>query len=127
MHSKVRRRDHHLYAIQFDDGTVKIGRSVDPKRRIQGLAGDHRKEGLTVLRTWVSEPMRYADALDVEYALKERCARQWAVAHGTEYLADADLDEVVVVASELTKQLLSAPRCAYTNQRLGLRRLRKTA
>jgi hypothetical protein len=127
MHRNARRGNHHLYAIQFDDGTVKIGRSIRPKIRNQAIASEHRKDGLTVLRTWVSEEMKYADALDVEYALKERCARQWTVAHGTEYLADADLDEVVAVAAELTKQLLDSSSCTYTTQRPHTRRLRQSA
>lgn len=127
MQRMARRRDHHLYAVQFDNGTVKIGRSLHPKVRLQSLANSHRKQGVVAIRFWVSEPMKYADCLDIEYALKERGADRWAVAHGTEYFAGVALDEVTAVAAELTKQLLDPSAVAYATQRYGLRRLRRLA
>lgn len=41
-----------VYVIEFDDGHVKIGRSIDPESRIKNIVGGNQSK---MLRQWVSE------------------------------------------------------------------------
>lgn len=107
---KVRRLPHHLYAIEFDNDVTKIGRSCHPKDRLQWLGNSHRQQGIGTRRSWVSAPLSYADALDLEYTLKVMCAERWPTAHGIEYFAGADLDDIADLVMKLTDPASTSTR-----------------
>lgn len=56
-----------VYAIHFDDGSVKIGVSKEPKKRINTLS---HASGKRVVESWFSDPLE--NAFDVEHKVHKR-------------------------------------------------------
>jgi hypothetical protein len=78
------RSDHgYLYALEFDNGIVKFGRSCCAVRRRREHASAARKFGLCIVRAWASGPVDGTHAIE-EHVLK-RLRRRHVAAGGNEY------------------------------------------
>jgi hypothetical protein len=95
----------YLYAIEFDTGVVKVGQTVNPRRRL----GEHAREagafGTVITDYWISEP--HAHYLDNETALISFC-RDRAPVVRREYFHGIPIDDAVDFALGLVKSTASA-------------------
>lgn len=74
----------HVYAVEFSNGTVKVGRSGDPERRLSEHAAAAGRFGLTITRRWRSGEFAGCDA--VERLMLERLRSTWPpMSAGVEY------------------------------------------
>jgi predicted GIY-YIG superfamily endonuclease len=94
-----RRLERYVYVIEFTSGTVKVGQTASPQKRVaqhDKAAQAHRH---SVVRSWVSAPhFEYATN---ETALIAFCEERWKVAAGREAFEAADFDSVVEYAQGL--------------------------
>lgn len=97
--------DHYLYALQFDNGVVKVGRTKHKAQRIRSLRTRERKDGVEATKGWTSDPHSYTDVVRGEAALIGLCSRRFPVAKGAEYFR-ADLLDVIELAAEVNQALL---------------------
>jgi hypothetical protein len=88
-----------IYAIKFSTGTIKVGQTLDPHRRL----GEHRRDAeaynVAIIRYWVSPA--HDNYLDNEIELIGFCDGISARAK-REYFHDVDFDSVVKFACGLT-------------------------
>jgi hypothetical protein len=87
----------YIYVLVFGNGTVKIGRTQNPKRRMWALKSEARKYGTVVAGSWVSP-------LHVEWELNEDTLKVIATRHGgtpvsPEYFNGADYPAIVTAAT----------------------------
>lgn len=64
-----------LYAAEFSNGVVKVGRTYKPRTRMAQLQRDVAHLGVRVTRCYVSSPLPERDAMRVERDICERLAR----------------------------------------------------
>jgi hypothetical protein len=118
----------YLYVIEFENGTVKIGRTEDKASRIS----DHRTTGASlgvpVVRTWISDA--HEASTETERALLERLP---SPAYGREWFRDVSFNEVVAFAEDVVqlttdmelyhKRLVEAVRFVegHTGRKINLR------
>lgn len=70
-----------LYAFQFSDGTVKVGRSSKPRERATVFAREFRRKGIRLVR--FQQMPTQSMAHETERELIERMARMGVPAKGT--------------------------------------------
>lgn len=95
----------HLYVIEFGDGTMKVGYSQNPRKRIEQHRHGAARFSIEVARKWVSD-------CHLEYVENEReligYARQRGdVASGAEYFRGCEFSDLVEFASSLPSTRLS--------------------
>lgn len=78
----------YLYVIEFASGVVKVGKAVNPRRRIATHATHARVHGGEVRHSWVSE--RHAGFDVTERVLIEGCKQVGELAFGNEYFRSVD-------------------------------------
>lgn len=100
--------DHYLYAIEFSDGVVKVGRTGRIGDRIAAHRRDGKKIGAVIRDCWISRPIRAQQIRRAEMFLIAECKQKWPIAQGLEWF-DAPFAEVVVLAEELDEALQPEP------------------
>jgi hypothetical protein len=86
----------HVYAIEFADGTIKVGQSVQPDFRTAYLALQAVRRGTTMVQRWISEDIN-GRHLEVE----ERLIR-WGHQHGSPVGSHHELFRGLVFAEVVT-------------------------
>lgn len=90
-----------IYAIQFDSGLVKVGKSLTPEARIESHARSGAMHGRKIVNSWFSD-------LHNEYGFNEKmliefCSQIWGRAsYGMEWFQDADWKGIVEFAKGLS-------------------------
>jgi len=89
----------HIYVVEFDQGTIKVGTSVDPKARLRSHAGLAAFFQISIARRWISLP--HANAQANEKALIHWCTERAQVVGGREWFGGLAFDEVVAHGRKL--------------------------
>ena len=89
----------HVYVLDFDNGTVKVGRTQNKQRRLKTHRSTARGFGMTVTDSWASP-------LHVEWCLNEETLMALAAKYGgtpvsPEYFSNADYAAIVSAATRL--------------------------
>lgn len=83
----------HIYLIEFSDGTVKAGKSINPRSRMNQHYGESIRYDISMSRVWVSpEHKNYAEN---EVTAMEACAQHGEISGGREYFSGAELFDQV--------------------------------
>lgn len=85
--------DGYLYIIEFSTGTLKAGRSNNPRGRIKSHLDDARKFGATITRLWLSAP--HSGYKENEALLLEQLGDP---SYGAEYFTSTGFDDAVTIA-----------------------------
>ncbi|UYP17745.1 GIY-YIG nuclease family protein [Rhodococcus sp. Z13] len=85
--------DGYLYIIEFSTGTMKVGRTNNPRGRIRTHWEHARKFGADITRLWLSVP--HTGYRDNETSLLRELGTPSA---GTEYFTSKNFDDVVALA-----------------------------
>jgi len=95
------RRDieRHVYVIEFSSGTIKVGQTRSPQKRIDQHSKAAAAHGHTVRRNWISGP--HAEFEANERALIAFCAARWEASSGREYFARASFELIAEYAQAL--------------------------
>lgn len=112
--------DNYLYVAEFSDGTVKVGRTANVKRRLRDLRYVLQKASsdLVIERTWASGPTSYAGAWHAETALIAFCRANWPTAQGYEYFT-APFDSIAERAAAIFEaKHYGSPAVMYRKPRL---------
>ena len=87
-----------LYVVEFTFGVIKVGRTVDPRNRIQRHIKDATRFGGTVSKFWLS-------SAHPEWKVNEGQLIVWSYSRGRqtfgEYFADLGFDAAVTYAAAL--------------------------
>jgi hypothetical protein len=92
-----------LYIVQFDTGSIKVGRTANPVARLKAHAAAARTQGVQVTAQWVSQAVPAAP--DMERKLLGFCSSRYASLNGGEYFASAVAQEVLTHAESLSLQM----------------------
>lgn len=82
----------HVYAVEFSNGTVKVGRAVSPEKRILNHQTTAAAFGVSIVRKWISES---CDAQGVEERLIASLTERGATVSGREWFTGVPFDEIV--------------------------------
>lgn len=82
----------HLYVVEFDQGTIKVGYSTNPELRMQAFATHGSVFRIRILRHWVSEP--HMGASLNEKTLLKWCTNRAVETSGKEWFYGLEFDEV---------------------------------
>ncbi len=96
---------HHeaIYVVEFGNGTLKVGRSGDPKRRVKNHEYLARRKGTEVSRAWTSG--WHLAARNNETALIYHChSYEGSKVTGREWFTGVDYASVVDYAESLVKE-----------------------
>lgn len=85
--------DGYLYVIEFSTGTLKAGRSNNPRGRVATHLDHARKFGATISRLWLSVP--HANYKENEQLLLKELGKP---SHGAEYFESMGFDDAVAIA-----------------------------
>jgi predicted GIY-YIG superfamily endonuclease len=96
----------YFYVLAFSDDVVKVGRTTDPRGRLNGHRSKASWSGVEVVDLWLSRDHDHCDVVSAERHLKAFCADRWPIARGTEWFAGADFDHVAAFAADLNDTLL---------------------
>lgn len=91
-------RSAHLYVIEFDSGTVKVGQTRNPASRFAEHTRNAAVHGHAVTRSWTST--LHSNFRDTELALIAFCSARWGVV-AREYFPGSDYEEIVRHAANL--------------------------
>ncbi|MDG9701726.1 hypothetical protein [Streptomyces sp. DH37] len=106
-----RRLERYVYVLEFSSGTVKVGQTGDPAKRVKEHENAAMAHGISVARSWVSTP--HVEFEDNEAALIAFCSERWPTTAGREAFESGDFAEVVEYAqglpyTRLTEAVLEA-------------------
>jgi hypothetical protein len=108
----------HIYVIGFDSGTVKVGRTINPKQRLATHARIARVHGVTVRDSWTSD--RHLGADETERQLIAFCCR-WGSQIDAEYFRDIAFENArafaQLLADDATDRQLTAARAKQDAER----------
>jgi hypothetical protein len=90
----------YLYVIQFNSGTIKVGRTGNPATRLKNYTTHGRPHGISVTAQWLSQPHR--GARKNEGRLIAFCKARYTPLNDGEFFGDADPAEVIAAAERLT-------------------------
>jgi hypothetical protein len=90
----------YLYVLLFDNGTVKLGCSANPGRRIESHRGNAEGFGIEALRVWIS-PL-HDDYIRTEKELIAQAEMLGGKQIRKEYFAGVDFAAVVTAARRIT-------------------------
>lgn len=95
-----------VYAIQFSNDVLKVGRSGDVSKRMAGHARSAAAFGVSVTDQWCSRIVD--DSRVVEKLLIEKVASRagGSAHHGQEYFVGVSADDARVIASGLLDEIL---------------------
>lgn len=99
-------RERFVYVIEFTSGTVKVGQTANPEKRLLAHKQGARAHGHAIARSWVSMPHVNYDAS--EQSLIAFCSARWSASSGHEYFAGAGFEQVVEYAKTLPFRRLTA-------------------
>jgi nitrogen regulatory protein PII-like uncharacterized protein len=105
----------HVYAVEFSDGWVKVGRGRVPKDRIVSHQSASRMRGAVMTKSCVSPLL--VDCKGAERELINLCATSGVLTHGNEWFSGVDFD---VLSSAVTAGFDTA-----TNETLAIHRKRE--
>lgn len=88
-----------LYVIEFDQGTIKVGYSASPAKRVAAHITQAAQFGIGVSNQWISDlhPFGYK----LERTLVWWCASCATPVYGAEWFKGLDFEEVKATALEL--------------------------
>lgn len=89
----------HVYALQFSDGTVKVGRTEEAQDRLRAHEQTAKGFGLSVTGKWLSP--EHAGWVENEGALKRLAGELGGTCRGSEWFAGVDFGELTARASGL--------------------------
>lgn len=89
----------HIYIVEFSEGTVKVGFSTTPGKRMRQHAGHAAAFGISIARSWTSHP--HLEAKVNERALIAWCSGRARVTRKSEYFAGLDYAELATFAGSL--------------------------
>lgn len=95
------RRDieRYIYVVEFTSGSVKVGQTGNPNKRIGQHSMAAQAHGHSASRTWVSGP--HIEYVANEAALIAFCEERWSVAVGHETFEAADFASILEYAQGL--------------------------
>lgn len=86
-------KDGYVYIVEFENGTTKVGRTADPRKRLAAHRHDGLKLGINIARWWVSDiHRRYADT---ESSLIRFARDEGSIQHANEYFYELDFSKCV--------------------------------
>lgn len=91
-------RGGHIYLIEYQDGFVKVGRTADPRNRVESHWIDARKFGYQITRMWVSKT--HANYVENEKEAIMHCNEFGEQKYGKEYFSGEDLFDQVLPSLE---------------------------
>jgi hypothetical protein len=91
--------DAYIYVVEFSTGTIKVGRGVNPKGRVQSHATTANLHGVDVTQCWVSEP--HSTSFQSEDYLIAWCRTHGQQAAGREYFNGVTFEDTVGFACTL--------------------------
>lgn len=86
----------HIYVVEFDQGTIKVGQTAHPENRMRGLMLNAQKFRIGMLRHWTSE--EHMGAFLNEKTLIRWCAERAKEVHGEEWFTGLTFEEVKAAA-----------------------------
>lgn len=90
----------HVYVVQFSTGVVKVGKGVNPERRIAHHAFQARIHGVAVTASWMSA--RHAHHSRTEDQIIGYCVNHGTrIADGNEYFTDISFEAARDFAARL--------------------------
>lgn len=95
--------DGYVYAVEFGNGIVKVGRTENPANRLRSHSTDGERFGNGITRWWLSKPHRLYK--ENETSIKNHCKLTGSITGGTEYFLNVSLEEIVQFATALTIEL----------------------
>ena len=81
-----------IYVIEFDQGTVKVGYTKHPDKRIRAHRSQAAQFRINVTRQWISDP--HGEAALNERLLADWCALSAETVNGSEWFTGLSFDEV---------------------------------
>ncbi len=89
----------YVYVIQFDSGSIKVGRTTNPAARLKSHAATARTQGVGIAAQWVSQPIESASR--IERQLIGFCNGRFPSVNGGEYFAGVVVGDVLAFAETL--------------------------
>lgn len=105
MHAKTSAGEHFLYAVEFSDDVVKVGRSSNVPKRLRQLKAEALARGASPLHVWRGVGQSWFATRDDERDAINFCRRRWPKAHGYEYFAGADFAQVTAYLTVLVDRI----------------------
>lgn len=112
MRAEVASGSHYVYAVEFSDAVVKVGRTSDLSNRMSQHKAEGRKRNAYPVRIWSVIGQRYWLAQADEQALIEFCRQRWSKAKGHEYFAAADFAQITAYLAALNDRATARLRTA---------------
>lgn len=106
------RQGHYLYVVQFNTGTLKVGRTMNPAVRLKNHATASRPHGISVSAQWLSQPHPMARAN--ERSMIAFCDARYTSTNDGEYYLDAPPEQVVAHAERLLASHTGGETLAFT-------------
>ncbi|MFI6595013.1 GIY-YIG nuclease family protein [Nonomuraea sp. NPDC050536] len=106
------RLGHYVYVVQFNSGTIKIGRTGNPASRLKSHATAARPHGIFVAAQWLSQPHPLARRNEIQ--LVEFCHTHFKSTNDGEYFMDARVDDVIAFAETLPVSQHMTDRLQFT-------------
>lgn len=110
------REGHYVYVVEFNSGTIKVGRTANPASRLKSLATAGRPHGIAVASQWLSQP--HGPAKQNEARLIDFCNAHYTPLNDGEFFGDASAEDVVAFGETLS---------AGTGERLRFNRFGRIA
>lgn len=104
MLKKTAAGSHYLYAVEFSDDVVKVGRTSNIARRLRQLKAEALTRGASPLHVWHGIGQSWFATRDDERDAINFCRRRWPKAHGYEYFASADFAQVTAFLTVLAER-----------------------
>lgn len=86
----------HIYVVEFDQGTIKVGQTSQPENRMRSLMLQGQKFNIGTIRHWCSE--EHMGAFLNEKTLIRWCAERAKSVHGEEWFMGLQFEEVKAAA-----------------------------
>lgn len=102
----------YLYLVEFNSGTIKVGRTRNPASRLKNHATTGRPHGISVSRQWLSQPHRHAE--DNERLLLKFCHSRFTSVNEGEFFENADTGEIIAFLEQLPESHDDASRIRLT-------------
>lgn len=87
-----------VYAVEFSDGTVKVGKTQSPNRRLREHASAASRFGIAIVRSWVS--IRHSEFCASEKAVLASISAKYPPRSGAEFFAEPCAYDDAVAAAE---------------------------
>jgi hypothetical protein len=95
----------YIYALAFTDGTVKVGKSRVPNKRIAQHAGSGSGFGIRISRYWVSPLVHNYSRLEKAaiWMARALAPERASVGRTSEYFKGVDVDDLFALCGDLVE------------------------